>query len=91
MVISDLIRATRVTFGDNSRTALKRRHLLRDASGAVVETPEEMLARVAEAIASVEPEAATRRPLARRFYDDVRADVPRLRDAARVRGALSVV
>ena len=42
MVISDLIQATPVTLSDNARTVLERRYLLRDESGAVVETPEEI-------------------------------------------------
>ena len=94
MVISDLIRATPVTLGDNARTVLERRYLLRDDSGALIETPEEMLARVAEAIASVEPEAAGRREWAQRFYDEMAAlrflpNSPTLMNAGTGQGTLA--
>ncbi len=94
MVISDLIQATPVTLGDNARTVLERRYLLRDETGAVVETPEEMLARVAEAIASVEPDAAAKREWAQRFYDEMAAlrflpNSPTLMNAGTGRGTLA--
>ena len=94
MVISDLIQVTPVKLGDNARTVLERRYLQRDESGALVETPEEMLARVAEAIASAEPEAAAQRTWAQRFYDEMAAlrflpNSPTLMNAGTGQGTLA--
>jgi ribonucleoside-diphosphate reductase alpha chain len=58
-----------VALSENARTVLERRYLLRDATGALAETPEQLFSRVAEAIASVEPDEATRGVWAQRYYD----------------------
>ena len=58
-----------IALSANARTVLERRYLLRDASGAVVETPEQLFARVAEAIAAVEPTAELREAWAERFHE----------------------
>ncbi|MDA1061942.1 MAG: adenosylcobalamin-dependent ribonucleoside-diphosphate reductase, partial [Chloroflexi bacterium] len=57
----------------NARTVLERRYLLRDAAGEVVESPEQLLARVAEAIAAVEPTPELRAHWSQRFYDEMAA------------------
>jgi ribonucleoside-diphosphate reductase alpha chain len=44
----------RVALSDNALRVLERRYLKKDAEGQVIETPEEMLRRVAQAIASAE-------------------------------------
>ena len=69
MVSSSSLITHPVQLTDNARTVLERRYLLRDASGEVVETPEELFARVADAIASVEATEALRADYAQRFYD----------------------
>ena len=58
-----------IALSSNARTVLERRYLLRDASGAVAETPEQLFARVAAAIAAVEPTAERREAWAPRFLD----------------------
>ncbi|MBM4416067.1 MAG: adenosylcobalamin-dependent ribonucleoside-diphosphate reductase [Chloroflexi bacterium] len=62
-----------VTLSDNARTVLERRYLLRDAAHALVETPEQLFARVAEAIAAAEPTPELRARWAQRFYDTMAA------------------
>ena len=83
-----------VVLSENARTVLERRYLLRSASGAVVETPEQLLARVAEAIASVEPVEADRAAWAQRFYDAMAGlrflpNSPTLMNAGTGRGTLA--
>ena len=39
---------------DNAKTVLAKRYLLKDASGKIIETPEEMFMRVARNIARAE-------------------------------------
>ena len=59
-------------FSRNAQIVLRQRYLARNARGAVVESPAEMLRRVAHDIARAErryPPAARRRDLARQFYD----------------------
>ena len=43
-----------IPFSENARTVLARRYLLRDEAGALRETPEQLIERVATAIAEVE-------------------------------------
>ena len=79
---------------DNARTVLERRYLLRGDDGAVVETPEQMLARVAESIASVEATPELRAQWAQRFYDEMAAlrflpNSPTLMNAGTDRGTLA--
>ena len=45
-----------VRLADNARVVLERRYLARDGDGRISETPEELFARVAQAIAAVEAE-----------------------------------
>ncbi|MEX2447101.1 MAG: adenosylcobalamin-dependent ribonucleoside-diphosphate reductase, partial [Dehalococcoidia bacterium] len=94
MVAADEIRTTRVELTENARTVLERRYLLRDAGGAVVETPEGMLARVASAVAAAEPTEEARRTWAQRFYDEMAAlrflpNSPTLMNAGTGRGTLA--
>jgi ribonucleoside-diphosphate reductase alpha chain len=83
-----------VAVTDNARTVLERRYLLRDADGEVAETPEQMLARVAESIASVEATPEARAQWAQRFYDEMASlrflpNSPTLMNAGTDRGTLA--
>ena len=94
MVASSEVRLSPVALRYNARTVLKRRYLLRDGAGAIVETPEEMLARVAVAIAAAEPTEDARRLWAQRFYDEMAAlrfmpNSPTLMNAGTGRGTLA--
>lgn len=57
----------------NARTVLERRYLLRDAGGALAETPEGLFARVAAAVAAAEPTPALRGEWAGRFGEELAA------------------
>lgn len=94
MVAIDELRTSPVALTGNARTVLERRYLLKDATGAVVETPEQMLARVAVAIAAAEPSADARRTWAQRFYDEMAAlrflpNSPTLMNAGTGQGTLA--
>ncbi len=94
MVIESHVQQHPVPLSDNARTVLDRRYLLRDPGGAVVETPEGMFARVAEAIAAVEADDAQRATWAQRFYDEMAAlrflpNSPTLMNAGTERGTLA--
>ncbi|HJM75119.1 MAG TPA: adenosylcobalamin-dependent ribonucleoside-diphosphate reductase [Dehalococcoidia bacterium] len=83
-----------VALSDNARTVLARRYLLRDADGEVIETPAELLARVAEAIAAAEPTPALAATWAQRFYDEMAAlrflpNSPTLMNAGTAQGTLA--
>ena len=83
-----------VDLTDNARTVLERRYLLRDGDGEVAETPEQMLARVAESIASVEATPESRAQWAQRFYDEMASlrflpNSPTLMNAGTDRGTLA--
>jgi len=83
-----------VALSENARTVLERRYLLRDASGAVIETPEQLFARVAEAIALVEPDESARSAWAQRFYEAMASlrflpNSPTLMNAGTGRGTLA--
>ena len=83
-----------VALTDNARTVLERRYLLRDGDGEVAETPEQMLARVAESIASVEATPESRAQWAQRFYDEMASlrflpNSPTLMNAGTDRGTLA--
>ena len=83
-----------VTLTDNARTVLERRYLLRGEDGEVIETPERMLARVAESVASVEATPELRAGWAQRFYDELAAlrflpNSPTLMNAGTDRGTLA--
>ncbi len=73
MVTTDDLRLTPIALTDNARVVLERRYLLRDADGAIIETPEQLVARVATAIASAEATEDARRDWAQRFYDEMAA------------------
>ena len=82
-----------VELTDNARTVLERRYLLRDDEGEIIETPEQLLARVAEAVAAAEPTAALRAAWGQRFYDAMAAlrflpNSPTLMNAGTGRGTL---
>ncbi len=83
-----------VDLTDNARTVLERRYLLRNGEGEVAETPEQMLARVAESIASVEATPESRAQWAQRFYDEMASlrflpNSPTLMNAGTDRGTLA--
>ncbi len=94
MVATDPIRTSPVSLTGNAETVLERRYLLRDDTGAVVETPEELFARVATAIAAVEADEESRHAWAQRFYDEMAAlrflpNSPTLMNAGTGRGTLA--
>jgi ribonucleoside-diphosphate reductase alpha chain len=94
MVATDDIRTSPVALTGNAATVLERRYLLRDDAGALVETPEEMLARVATAIAAPETTEDARREWAQRFYDEMATlrflpNSPTLMNAGTGRGTLA--
>ena len=94
MVATSDVRTTPVELTDNARTVLERRYLLRDAEGGLRETPEEMLARVATAIAEVETDEPARLLWAQRFYDEMAAlrflpNSPTLMNAGTGQGTLA--
>ena len=83
-----------IALSSNARTVLERRYLLRDASGAVAETPEQLFARVAEAIAAVEPTTELREAWAPRFLEAMSSlrflpNSPTLMNAGTGRGTLA--
>ena len=94
MVTTPHVIAHPTALSDNARTVLERRYLLRDERGAVVEAPEQLFARVAEAIASVEPTPELRGRWSQRFYDETAAlrflpNSPTLMNAGTGRGTLA--
>ena len=94
MVATPPLTAHPVSLSENARTVLERRYLLRDASGTVVETPEQLFARVAEAIAATEATEALRAAWAQRFYDAIASlrflpNSPTLMNAGTGRGTLA--
>ncbi|MSQ30811.1 MAG: adenosylcobalamin-dependent ribonucleoside-diphosphate reductase [Dehalococcoidia bacterium] len=94
MVATSEVRISPIALTGNARTVLERRYLLRDASAAVVETAEGMLARVAVAVAAGEATEETRRIWAQRFYDEMAAlrflpNSPTLMNAGTGRGTLA--
>jgi len=94
MVATAAVTAHPVTLTENARTVLERRYLLRDDDGRVIETPEQLFARVARAIASVEPVEAARPRWAQRFYDAMASleflpNSPTLMNAGTGRGTLA--
>ena len=94
MVTTPRVTAHAVDLSANASTVLERRYLLRDGDGEVVETPEQLFARVAQAIAAVEPDEASRARWAQRFYDEMAAlrflpNSPTLMNAGTERGTLA--
>ena len=94
MVATPPVIAHPVELTENARTVLERRYLLRDDSGALIETPEQLFARVAEAIAAVEPTEALRAAWSQRFYDAMASlrflpNSPTLMNAGTGRGTLA--
>ena len=63
----------KVDVSDNARVVLEKRYLRKDRGGKIIETPEQMLRRVAAAIASPESSYGSSREAAQewedRFYD----------------------
>ncbi|MEZ4503235.1 MAG: adenosylcobalamin-dependent ribonucleoside-diphosphate reductase [Dehalococcoidia bacterium] len=93
MVATPRVTRHPVDLSSNARTVLERRYLLRDAAGEVVETPEGLLARVAEAIAAVEP-TEQQAEWAQRFYDVMASlrflpNSPTLMNAGTAQGTLA--
>jgi ribonucleoside-diphosphate reductase alpha chain len=94
MVATDRIRTSPVALTGNAGTVLERRYLLRNDAGDVIETPEELFARVAQAIAHVEGNEDSRTHWAQRFYDEMAAlrflpNSPTLMNAGTGRGTLA--
>ncbi len=87
-----------IRFSDNAQVVLKRRYLIRDRAGRVIETPKEMLIRVAKFIAEADRNYGANDEqidaAAQRFFD-VMADLeflpnsPTLMNAGRPLGQLS--
>ncbi|GAO03897.1 adenosylcobalamin-dependent ribonucleoside-diphosphate reductase [Anaeromyxobacter sp. PSR-1] len=82
-----------VQLGENARHVLERRYLLRDEGGQVIETPEAMFRRVAQAVAAAEAPAA-RALWAERFEARMTAlellpNSPTLMNAGRAHGQLA--
>ncbi len=94
MVTTSRILTHPVAITDNARTVLGRRYLLRDDAGRIIETPEQLFARVAEAVASAEQDEDARAGWAQRFYDAMAAlkflpNSPTLMNAGTGRGTLA--
>ena len=94
MVAPTAPRSRSIALSSNARTVLERRYLLRDASGVVAETPEQLFARVAAAIAAVEPTAELRDAWAPRFLEAMSSlrflpNSPTLMNAGTGRGTLA--
>ena len=93
VVASSHVIAHPVALSETARTVLERRYLLRDSAGVVIETPEQLFARVAEAIALVESDSM-RGAWAQRFYDAMASlrflpNSPTLMNAGTGRGTLA--
>ncbi len=73
MVATRPLTASNVDLTANARTVLERRYLLRDDAGAIIETPEQLLARVARAVADAEASPELQATWAQRFYDEMTA------------------
>lgn len=86
---------TSATWTENARTVLARRYLLRDADGRVVETPDELLHRVARAVAQAETKhGGDAAAWEARFYDamahlELLPNSPTLMNAGKSSGQLS--
>jgi ribonucleoside-diphosphate reductase alpha chain len=94
MVTTTHVTLDPVELSDNARTVLRRRYLLRNAAGEIIETPEQLLGRVAETIASAEPTEALAASWAQRFYDEMAAlrflpNSPTLMNAGTAQGTLA--
>jgi ribonucleoside-diphosphate reductase alpha chain len=77
---------------ENARIVLERRYLLRDASGKICETPEELFQRVAEAISA--PDGKQRRKWAEKYLEMMLSarfipNSPTLMNAGKKKGQLS--
>ena len=73
MVATRPLTTSSVDLTANARTVLDRRYLLRDDTGAIIETPEQLFARVAHAVAEAETSPELRATWAQRFYDEMTA------------------
>lgn len=86
----------KINLTENARVVLEKRYLIKDENGKVIETPEELMERVAQAVAKAEskyPDADTEK-WAEKFYD-IMAELkflpnsPTLMNAGRELGQLS--
>ena len=94
MVATPEVRVAPLPLTENARTVLERRYLLRDDTGALAETAEGMIARVARAIAAAEASGEARATWAQRFADEMAAlrflpNSPTLMNAGTGRGTLA--
>ncbi len=88
---------TRVRLSQAATEVLKRRYLLKDDKGKVIETPEELFGRVASSVAKAErkyPKSPGEKEVARAFYDmisslDFLPNSPTLMNAGKDLGQLS--
>ena len=87
-----------LNFSSNALVVLKKRYLKKDENGQAAETPEEMIARVSEAIASVEKKYGAKQPrinkIADSFFEMIRKlefmpNSPTLMNAGKDLGQLS--
>ena len=81
-------------FSSNATEVLKKRYLAKDEEGQLIETPKEMLVRVAIAVAKAEEDPGTKHMWARIFYEMMADGVfipnsPTLMNAGRRMGMLS--
>ena len=96
-VVDSLMKRAEPDFSDNAKTVLNRRYLKKNEKGEVLETPREMLARVAAAIAEADlnyDEKADVKGLAEELYDMMASreflpNSPTLMNAGRELGQLS--
>jgi ribonucleoside-diphosphate reductase alpha chain len=82
----------RLLLTENARAVLEKRYLLRDSSGQLIETPEELFSRVAHAVAK--PEGKARSKWAKKFLEMMISrrfmpNSPTLMNAGKKKGQLS--
>lgn len=92
----DRMKKGKINLTENARVVLEKRYLIKDENGKVIETPEELMERVARAVAKAESKYPSADPYrwAEKFYD-IMAELkflpnsPTLMNAGRELGQLS--